>query len=54
MGCLLEATKGGKEPLNISGHSRTYLEDEDVVIFTGYCEVSKRCILIYAKLIMQV
>ncbi|KAK5098953.1 hypothetical protein LTR24_001581 [Lithohypha guttulata] len=36
-GCLLEITKGGKEPLDLSkGVRRTYLEDGDVVRLTGW------------------
>jgi fumarylacetoacetase len=36
-GCLLEITKGGKEPFELSGGGkRTYLEDGDRVVFTGW------------------
>ncbi len=38
-GCLLELTWKGSEPLPLpSGQTRTYLEDGDRVIMTGYCQ----------------
>lgn len=38
-GCLLEATKGGKEPVKLGdGLSRKFLEDGDDVIIRGYAE----------------
>ncbi|MDQ6481979.1 fumarylacetoacetase [Dyadobacter sp. LHD-138] len=38
-GCLLEATKGGKQPLNLTGGlNRTFLEDGDEVIIRGFAE----------------
>lgn len=38
-GCLLEASRGGKEPLTISdGVTRTFLEDGDSVMMTGRAE----------------
>ncbi|HZC36790.1 MAG TPA: fumarylacetoacetase [Chthoniobacterales bacterium] len=37
-GCLLELTWNGTEPVRLpSGEQRTYLEDGDEVILTGYC-----------------
>ena len=37
-GCLLELTWGGKEPLILpTGEQRLFVEDQDEVIFTGYC-----------------
>jgi fumarylacetoacetase len=39
LGCLLEITRRGKEPLSLpSGETRTFLEDGDEVILRGYCE----------------
>jgi fumarylacetoacetase len=38
-GCLLELTWRGTEPLHLpSGEQRTFLEDGDEVILTGYCQ----------------
>jgi fumarylacetoacetase len=38
-GCLLEMTWKGTEPVRLpNGDSRTFLEDGDEVILTGYCE----------------
>jgi fumarylacetoacetase len=38
-GCLLELSWRGKEPLTLpSGESRTFLEDGDEVVMTGWCE----------------
>lgn len=38
-GCLLEITSNGKEPVQLHGDARrTFLEDGDTVIMTGYCE----------------
>jgi fumarylacetoacetase len=38
-GCLLELTWRGRDPLALpSGESRTFLEDGDEVIITGFCE----------------
>jgi fumarylacetoacetase len=38
-GCLLELTWKGSEPLRLpDGEQRTFLEDGDEVILTGYCE----------------
>ncbi len=38
-GCLLELTWKGTEPLHlVPGIRRTFLEDGDEVILTGYCE----------------
>lgn len=38
-GCLLEITLGGKEPLQLfEGTTRTFLQDGDTVVFTGFCE----------------
>jgi fumarylacetoacetase len=37
-GCLLEITQNGKEPVCLpTGEVRAFLEDEDEVIFRGYC-----------------
>jgi fumarylacetoacetase len=39
LGCLLEATKRGTEPIVLpNGESRSFLEDGDEVILRGYCE----------------
>lgn len=39
LGCLLEKTRGGKEPIALpDGETRRFLEDGDEVILTGYCE----------------
>lgn len=41
LGCLLERTKGGKEPLNLpNGEVRRYLEDGDTVTMRGWCQGS--------------
>ena len=38
-GALLEITEGGKKPLSLSnGETRTFLQDGDAVVFTGWCE----------------
>ncbi|MDH4132580.1 MAG: fumarylacetoacetase, partial [Gemmatimonadota bacterium] len=38
-GCLLELTWRGRDPLTLpSGEARTFLEDGDEVIITGFCE----------------
>lgn len=38
-GCLLELSDGGKKSIALeSGESRTFLEDGDEVIMTGFCE----------------
>ncbi|KAA8900488.1 fumarylacetoacetase [Sphaerosporella brunnea] len=36
-GCLLEATKGGKEPVALGGVQRTWLQDGDEVVIKGFC-----------------
>ncbi len=37
-GCLLEMTRGGREPVSLpNGETRCYLEDGDEVIFRGRC-----------------
>jgi fumarylacetoacetase len=39
MGCLLEMTRGGSEPIRLaSGETRRYLENGDEVILRGWCE----------------
>lgn len=39
LGCLLEITSNGKEPVQLDGGvQRTFLEDGDAVIISGYCE----------------
>jgi fumarylacetoacetase len=39
VGCLLEMTRRGAEPIQLpSGEARKFLEDGDEVIFRGYCE----------------
>ena len=39
LGCLLELTRGGREPLQLPGGStRTFLEDGDRVTITGWCD----------------
>ncbi len=39
VGALLEATQGGKNPINLSnGEQRTFLEDGDTVTLTGWCD----------------
>jgi fumarylacetoacetase len=38
-GCLLEMTRGGKEPVTLpSGETRRFLEDGDEIVFGGRCE----------------
>ena len=38
-GALLEITEGGKKPLSLpNGETRTFLQDGDAVVFTGWCE----------------
>jgi fumarylacetoacetase len=39
LGCLLELTKGGREPLKLpDGSTRAFLEDGDRVTMTGWCQ----------------
>jgi fumarylacetoacetase len=39
LGCLIELTGRGAEPINLpTGESRRFLQDGDEVIFRGYCE----------------
>ena len=39
LGCLLELTRRGAEPLRLpDGETRGFLEDGDEVILRGYCE----------------
>jgi fumarylacetoacetase len=39
LGCLLELTQNGREPLTLpTGESRSFLEDGDEVTLRGYCE----------------
>jgi len=39
LGCLLEITRRGAEPLELpNGEVRRFLEDSDEIIFRGYCE----------------
>jgi fumarylacetoacetase len=38
-GCLLELTRGGKEPLSLpDGETRSFLHDGDTVVLRGWCE----------------
>ena len=38
-GCLLEMTRGGREPVTLpNGETRRYLEDGDEVIFRAHCQ----------------
>ncbi len=37
-GCLLELSWRGTEPIELPGETRTFLEDGDEVILSGYCE----------------
>lgn len=37
-GCLLELTWGGREPLDLAGQRRTFLDDGDSVSMTGWCQ----------------
>jgi fumarylacetoacetase len=38
-GCLLELTRGGREPLRLpNGEQRGFLEDGDTIILRGWCE----------------
>jgi fumarylacetoacetase len=40
-GCLLEMTRGGKEPVELpNGETRRFLQDGDEVILTGHCEAA--------------
>ncbi|KAG6416463.1 hypothetical protein SASPL_123893 [Salvia splendens] len=45
-GCLLELSWNGQKPLSFGGTSRTFLEDGDEVIFTGYCKVKVMVIML--------
>jgi fumarylacetoacetase len=39
LGCLLEITRGGRDPLNLKGGAaRSFLEDGDTVTIKGWCE----------------
>ncbi|KAG2684422.1 hypothetical protein I3760_10G076700 [Carya illinoinensis] len=38
LGCLLELSWNGQKPLSLNGLPRTFLEDGDEVIFTGFCK----------------
>jgi fumarylacetoacetase len=39
LGCLLELTQNGREPISlVAGERRGFLEDGDEVVFRGYCE----------------
>jgi fumarylacetoacetase len=39
LGCLLELTRGGKQPFELpNGEKRTFLEDGDEVLLRGWCE----------------
>jgi fumarylacetoacetase len=39
LGCLLELTRNGREPISLAaGEQRGFLEDGDEVVFRGYCE----------------
>jgi fumarylacetoacetase len=39
LGCLLELTRGGREPITLpTGEERTFLADGDEVIFRGWCD----------------
>jgi fumarylacetoacetase len=35
LGCLLELSRGGKDPLELNGATRTFLHDGDIVTLTG-------------------
>lgn len=37
-GCLLELSRGGQQPVEIAGESRSFLEDGDTVILRAYAE----------------
>jgi fumarylacetoacetase len=38
-GCLLELTRGGREPLNLpNGDTRSFLQDGDTLVLRGWCE----------------
>ena len=37
-GCLLEATRRGRVPLQVGGETRGFLEDGDEVMLTAHCE----------------
>jgi fumarylacetoacetase len=38
-GCLLELTRGGREPLALpAGEERRFLEDGDEVVFRAFCD----------------
>jgi fumarylacetoacetase len=34
-GCLIELTRGGREPITVSGEHRTFLRDGDTVVLTA-------------------
>jgi fumarylacetoacetase len=43
LGCLLELSQGGRMPLHLpGGEQRTFLEDGDLVILSGWCEAPGR------------
>ena len=43
-GCLLELTRGGKEPLTLpDGETRSFLHDGDTVVLRGWCERAGSC-----------
>lgn len=42
-GCLMEITKGGKEPFRLpSGELRTFVEDGDEIVLSGWCDAPGR------------
>jgi len=38
LGCLLELTWNGKNSVSLNGLPRTFLEDGDEVVMTGFCK----------------
>jgi len=41
-GSLLEATWNGERPIAVAGATRTFLEDGDTVVLSGWCEGARR------------
>ena len=43
-GCLLEMTRGGRNPVSLpNGETRTYLQDRDEIIFRGLRDATVMC-----------
>lgn len=54
-GCLLEASRGGKETIKLSGGvERTFLEDGDTVILRGVCGTEEDGLVGFGECIGQI